>query len=117
MSEPVLELTSDNPEERLAVYGSLAPGGANNFILARLGGDWQRCTIRGRMGRHQGFKTFRFDPDGDEHPAWLFISPALPAKLPALDDFEGDGYRRTLIPVKVGGQEIWAHVYEGRHSE
>lgn len=115
--QPSLELISDNPAERLIVYGSLAPGGPNNFMLARLEGAWQKCTIRGRMGKYRGFKVFRFDPDGDEHQAWLFSSPALPEKFPDLDDFEGDEYRRTLIPVRIGGEEILANIYEGLYLD
>ncbi|MBW1991368.1 MAG: gamma-glutamylcyclotransferase [Deltaproteobacteria bacterium] len=115
--EHILELISENPEERLIVYGSLAPGGPNNFLLARLEGTWIRCVIRGRMGRYRGFKVFRFDPEGEEHQAWLFSSPALPARYPVLDDFEGDEYRRTLIPALVDGQEIQAYIYEGLYFD
>jgi gamma-glutamylcyclotransferase (GGCT)/AIG2-like uncharacterized protein YtfP len=113
----IWELISDNPEERLIVYGSLAPGGANNFILARLEGTWQKCIIRGHMGRYRGFKVFRHDPDGEAHQAWLFSSPLLPQKYPDLDDFEGDEYRRILIPAVVDGQEILAYIYEGRYFD
>lgn len=115
--QALLELISDNPEERLIVYGSLAPGGPNNFMLARLEGTWQRCLIRGRMGKHRGFKVFQYDPDGEEHQAWLFSSAALPEKFPDLDDFEGHEYRRTLIPVRIGDEEILAHIYEGLYSD
>lgn len=113
----IWELISDNPEERLIVYGSLAPGGANNFILARLEGTWQKCTVRGHMGKYRGFKVFRYDPDGEEHQAWLFSSPLLPRKYPDLDDFEGDEYRRILIPAVVEGQEVLAYIYEGRYFD
>ena len=63
---------TDNPETRLIVYGSLAPGGVNAFMLAGLVGEWYPCRIRGRMGTYLGFKSFRYDPQGPEHPAWLF---------------------------------------------
>ncbi len=113
----MFDVISENPEERLIVYGSLAPGGPNNFMLARLEGTWQKCAIRGCMGRFRGFKVFKFDPDGDEHQAWLFSSPALPRKFPDLDDFEGDEYHRILIPARVGDQEILANIYEGRYFD
>jgi gamma-glutamylcyclotransferase (GGCT)/AIG2-like uncharacterized protein YtfP len=115
--QPLLELISDNPEERLIVYGSLAPGGPNNFMLARLEGTWQKCIIRGRLGKYRGFKVFHYDPDGEEIQAWLFSSPALPQKYPVLDDYEGDEYRRILIPARLGDEEILAHIYEGLHVD
>lgn len=115
--QPALEILSDNPEERLIVYGSLAPGGPNNFMLARLEGTWIRCAIRGRMGKYRGFKVFKFDPDGDEHQAWLFSSPLLPQKFPDLDDFEGSEYRRILIPAIINDQEILAYIYEGLYFD
>lgn len=113
----MLELISESPEERLIVYGSLAPGGPNNFMLARLEGTWIKCVIRGRMGKYRGFKVFKFDPDGDEHQAWLFSSPLLPRKFPDLDDYEGDEYRRILIPAVIDDQEILAYIYEGLYLD
>ena len=63
---------ADNPETRLIVYGSLAPGGANAFRLADLVGEWHPCTIRGHLGRYRGFKSFRYDPRGrsSRHGSW-----------------------------------------------
>lgn len=113
----LLEFLGGDPGERLVVYGSLAPGGVNNFILARLGGSWHRCTIRGRIRMYRGFRAFKYDPAGEEIPAWLFSSPALPEKFPDLDDFEGDDYQRILIPVNVGGQKILANIYEGKYLD
>jgi gamma-glutamylcyclotransferase (GGCT)/AIG2-like uncharacterized protein YtfP len=115
--QPALELVSENPEERLIVYGSLAPGGPNNFMLARLEGTWIKCTIRGRMGKYRGFKVFQFDPDGEEHQAWLFSPPLLPRKFPDLDDYEGSEYRRILIPALINGHEILAYIYEGLYID
>ena len=115
--QQMLELISESPEERLIVYGSLAPGGPNNFMLARLEGTWIKCAIRGRMGKYRGFKVFKFDPHGDEHQAWLFSSPLLPRKFPVLDDYEGNEYRRILIPAVINDQEIHAYIYEGLYFD
>jgi len=107
----------DSPDHRLIVYGSLAPGEVNNFLCAGLGGTWERCIIRGRMGQRYGFKAFTWDPEGEEHSAWLFTSPALPEKFPELDDFEGGEYRRSIIPAQVGGRTVRAHIYEGKEVD
>jgi hypothetical protein len=108
---------ADNPETRLIVYGSLAPGGANAFMLGGLVGDWRRCHIRGHLGRYRGFKSFRYDPEGPEHPVWLLSSAELPRVIPDLDDFEGEGYERIIIPARVGDDWVMAQVYEGKYVD
>ena len=108
---------TDNPETRLIVYGSLAPGEANAFMLAGLAGEWRPCRIRGHLGDFRGFKSFRYDPQGPEHPAWLLSSAELPRIIPELDDFEGEGYQRRLIPAQVHGRWVMAQVYEGRYVD
>ena len=109
----VHEMTG-NPETRLIVYGSLSPGEANAFMLAGLSGEWRACRIRGRMGVYRGFKSFRYDREGPEHPAWLFSSADLPRIIPELDDFEGEEYERRVIPARVNGRWVRAQIYEGK---
>ena len=104
----------ENPDTRLIVYGSLAPGGPNAFMLAALEGEWRKCVIHGHMGRYRGFKSFRYDPQGPEHQAWLLESAELPKIFPDLDDFEGEEYQRILIPAQVDGRWLMANIYEGR---
>ncbi len=104
----------DNPDHRLIVYGSLAPGEANHLLLADLPGTWERCVIRGRMGRYFGFMSFRFDPRGEEHEAWLFTSAGLPERFPELDEFEGEAYQRVIIPARLDGRTVMAQIYEGK---
>jgi gamma-glutamylcyclotransferase (GGCT)/AIG2-like uncharacterized protein YtfP len=111
------ERAASNPEESLIVYGSLAPGEANHFLLAGLEGEWYRCRIRGQMGNYRGFKSFRYDPRGPEHPAWLLSSPDISRVLPELDDFEGDEYERIIIPARVGDRWVMAQIYEGKHVD
>jgi hypothetical protein len=107
----------DNHETRLIVYGSLAPGGANAFLLAGLVGDWCKCHIRGHLGRYRGFKSFRYDPKGPEHPAWLLESADLPGFIPDLDDFEGEEYERIIIPARLHDRWVMAQVYEGKYVD
>jgi len=107
----------DNPDSRLIVYGSLAPGGANAFLLAGLIGEWYRCRIRGHMGHYRSFKSFKYNPQGPEHSAWLFESADLPRVLPDLDDFEGEEYERIIIPAQVRDQWVMAQVYEGKQVD
>jgi hypothetical protein len=107
----------DTPKTRLIVYGSLAPGGSNAFMLAGLVGKWHKCQIQGHMGQYRGFKSFRYDPQGPEHPAWLLESSELLRVISDLDDFEGEEYERNLIPARVDGRWVMAQVYEGRYFD
>lgn len=113
----MVELDSRKSEERLIIYGSLAPGGSNNFMFKGVEGNWHKCLICGHMGRWRGFKSFKFDPDGQEYVAWMFESPVLPQMYPDLDDFEGEEYQRVLIPARVGDQWVIAHIYEGKYCD
>jgi hypothetical protein len=108
---------SGNPEKHLVVYGSLVPGGLHHFLLADLPGTWEQCVIRGWMGTFRGFKSFRYDPQGPEHPAWIFYSAELPRVISELDDFEGDAYERIIIPVQVDGRRVKAQVYAGKYID
>jgi hypothetical protein len=107
----------ENPETSLIVYGSLAPGGANTFLLATLIGEWYPCRIRGHMGHYQGFKSFRYDPQGREHQAWLLESAELPGLLADLDDFEGEAYERIIIPAQLSDRWVMAQIYEGKYVD
>ncbi len=107
----------DSPETKLIVYGSLAPGGSNHFILAGLVGEWYPCRIRGHLGTYRGFKSFRYDPEGPEHDAWVLESTDLPRIIPDLDDFEGEAYQRVIIAAEVSGRQVRAQVYEGKYID
>ena len=89
-----VELVLSHPEERLIVYGTLMPGGQYHHLLAGLAARWERCTIRGSLGAYRGYPSFKWNPAGEPHPAWLVTSPRLPAKYRQLDDFEGEAYTR-----------------------
>ena len=108
---------TDDPETKLIVYGSLAPGGANAFLLAGLVGEWYPCRIRGRMGVFRGFKSFRHDPEGPEHPAWLLVSAELPRVISELDDFEGEEYERCIIAARVNHRWVMAQIYTGKYVD
>jgi hypothetical protein len=107
----------DNPGQRLIVYGTLVPGGMYHYLLADLPGTWERCVIRGFMGEYWGFMAFQYDEAAPEHPAWLLTSPGLPQKFPELDEFEGEPYRRIIIPARVGIRRVRANIYTGKFLE
>jgi len=113
--DKVISLKSlDNLDENLIIYGTLAPGGRYHYLLADLPGTWVQCVIRGQMGEAGGFKAFRYEENGPEHPAWLVTSKALPQKFPELDAFEGEAYWRRVIWARVGRRRVRAQIYEVR---
>jgi gamma-glutamylcyclotransferase (GGCT)/AIG2-like uncharacterized protein YtfP len=111
---PQVELVLSKPEERLIVYGTLVPGGKYHHLLEDLAASWEKCTIRGSLRTYRGYPSFKWNPGGEPHPAWLVSSSRLPAKYRELDDFEGEAYTRRLIPAEAGNRLVIAYIYEGR---
>ena len=92
-----------NPN-RLAVYGSLAPGKENHWVLDGLKGTWAKGAVRGQLhqqgwGATRGFPAMKYDASGSEIQVQVFESDDLPEHWQRIDEFEGDEYRRTLVPV------------------
>jgi len=100
--------------ERLAVYGTLVPGGSNAHVLADLAGEWATGTLRGRRldDGWQGYPGLVLDPAGERVRVHVLSSPALPGAWSRLDAFEGPGYRRVVVDVELGdGSVVAAQVY------
>ena len=92
--------------QRLAVYGSLAPGRSNHHMVAPLGGERTTGVIEGDRvasgwGSTLGFPAFIPRADGTAVAVDVLTSRALPAAWPELDRFEGHEYERPLIAVFV----------------
>jgi gamma-glutamylcyclotransferase (GGCT)/AIG2-like uncharacterized protein YtfP len=104
------------PAHRLAVYGSLAPGGPNHELLSDQPGRWVQGTVLGHLheegwGAALGFPGIVLDRDGPEVAVHVFESPELPDRWPELDAFEGPGYRRTVTTVHTGQGDLRASIY------
>jgi gamma-glutamylcyclotransferase (GGCT)/AIG2-like uncharacterized protein YtfP len=88
----------------LATYGTLVPGGPNHHVVAPLGGEWTDGLIEGELitagwGADLGYPGFRPRIGGDAVAVWVLRAPLLATAWPDLDRFEGEGYRRILVPV------------------
>lgn len=103
-----------NGPDRLAVYGTLVPGGSNADVLADLPGEWATGTLRGRRlddGWH-GYPGLVLDPVGERVAVHVLSSPALVDAWPRLDAFEGPGYRRVVVDVELDdGGTVEAQAY------
>ncbi|MBL8741644.1 MAG: gamma-glutamylcyclotransferase, partial [Myxococcales bacterium] len=69
---------------RLFVYGTLAPGRSNAYVLASLAGTWERGSVLGTLhaegwGAAAGYPGIVLDPGGTEVDGFLFTSPDLAA--------------------------------------
>ncbi len=117
--EHQLDELLDFPSRKLAMYGTLVPGGVNHHVIADLVGTWEDGVVRGELhhvgwGAAYGYPAMHWLPQSETHiPVKLFTSPDLPAHWQRLDRFEGDGYRRILVPVEHEGAVIAvANIYE-----
>ena len=110
------EATNDDPQRRLAVYGTLAPGRANHHQLHGLVGRWIDGHVRGRLldagwGASLGYPGLILDADAPAVAVQLFESGDLPAHWRRLDDFEGPGYRRLATTISTAAGELTACIY------
>ena len=92
--------------QRLAIYGTLAPGKMNHHQIADLGGTWQPAAVRGRLGQvpageHEGLPAIVLDPALPPHPLQMLICEALVAHWARLDAFEGPEMQRLLVPLEA----------------
>ncbi len=103
--------------DRLFVYGTLAPGRPNAHVLADVPGMWEPATVRGRLfaqgwGAVIGYPGIIPDDSGDEVSGLVFTSEELQRHWSRLDEFEGEGYERILIPATLqDGTQVDAYVY------
>ena len=103
--------------QRLFVYGSLAPGQANEHLLAGIDGTWEQATIRGKLydrgwGASSGFPGLVLSEEGKNAEGHLFSSTKLSEHWAELDEFEGQDYRRVLAKVSLNdNRKVDAYVY------
>ncbi len=107
----------EQPDTRLAVYGTLAPGRVNYHQISALAGTWQKGTVTGQLfpsgwGAALGFPGLILDPLGPLVDVQLFESRDLPVHWARLDEFEGSGYRRVITTVNTeqGERSAWIYV-------
>ena len=99
--------------DRIAVYGTLVPGGSNAHVLEAVAGTWRTGTIAGT--RHEdgwhGYPGLVPGGSGRVEVAVLEADDLTP-HLARLDAFEGPGYRRVRVPVRLAdGAVVQAWVY------
>ena len=104
------------PEQRLAHYGTLAPGRINHHELDGLKGEWRTGIVRGFLvkmgwGADLGYPAINLDPDGEDVEVFIFESPDLPAHWPRLDAFEGEQYVRVETEAETEQGPVSVSIY------
>jgi gamma-glutamylcyclotransferase (GGCT)/AIG2-like uncharacterized protein YtfP len=102
--------------ERLATYGSLAPGRPNHHQLAGLESRWLKGHVDGLLvdagwGASLGYPALVLDPAGAAIGVNVFESIDLPAHWARLDAFEGHGYQRVVTTVHMPTGNVDAYIY------
>lgn len=103
---------------KLFVYGSLGPGGPNEYLLKRIGGSWATGFVMGKLyqegwGATMGYPGIRLDDKVEKIAGHIFTSHNLEAYWSQLDAFEGEAYQRvktTVFPEDQIG-EVPAFIY------
>lgn len=103
-------------DQRLATYGTLAPGRPNHAQLAGLSGRWLTGQVRGTLvkagwGAALGYPGLILDAKGAAVEVQVFESPDLPSTWSRLDAFEGPGYRRVVTEVTTEHGAFAASIY------
>jgi gamma-glutamylcyclotransferase (GGCT)/AIG2-like uncharacterized protein YtfP len=106
----------DTALQRLATYGTLAPGRPNHHQLDGLQGRWLAGHVSGRLveagwGASLGYPALVLDPDGSAVRVDVFESVDLPAHWTRLDAFEGPSYQRVVTTVRTCTGDIDASIY------
>jgi gamma-glutamylcyclotransferase (GGCT)/AIG2-like uncharacterized protein YtfP len=108
--------------QRLATYGTLAPGRPNHRQLDGLVGRWFDGHVHGTLvdagwGATLGYPALTLDPDGAEIPVRVFESADLPGHWARLDEFEGPGYQRVPATVHTPAGNVAASIYVHRRGD
>ena len=107
---------ADGALERLATYGTLAPGRPNHHQLDGLEGRWLKGHVNGMLveagwGASLGYPALVLDPAGSAIAVDVFESVDLPAHWARLDTFEGPGYKRVVTSVYLATGDGDASIY------
>jgi gamma-glutamylcyclotransferase (GGCT)/AIG2-like uncharacterized protein YtfP len=106
----------DRAIDRLATYGTLAPGQPNHHHLDGLKGHWLKGHVNGMLvdagwGASLGYPALVLDPAGSAIAVDVFESIDLPAHWERLDVFEGPGYERVVTTVHLPTGDVDASIY------
>ena len=102
-----------SPEKKLIVYGSLAPNAENHWVVEHIKGNWQKGIVKGLLlqegwGAEMGYLGFKHTESDNQETIKVvaLLSDELPANWQAIDEFEGDEYKRVLATYQLNNGQI-----------
>lgn len=107
----LINLLLDLPDQKLIIYGTLAPDMPNHYIISDLSGNWEKCLINGYIDDVHGLPIFHWDISSPLIETQLFVSTDLPKQWSLIDNFEGSSYKRRLITAKTNTGISVAYIY------
>ncbi len=115
--EMFFDTVFDQPSQRLAVYGSLKPGGSNAAQMTGINGHWLEGTVHGIVEHPGEYLEFTWDSSAPSVSVMVFSAPRLSEHFDRLDDFEGPYYVRTLVPVAIDDRIEVCNIYESKRRK
>jgi len=104
--------------EKLFVYGTLGPGKPNENLLKKIGGNWKKGYVWGKLfaegwGSELGFQGIRLENKVEKIPGHIFYSDRLAEYWHELDSFEGIAYQRIKaeITLEEEKEQVEAFIY------
>lgn len=95
------QMLFDQPNHRLALYGTLRRGEANHSLIEEVPGRWLNGVTNGDLCLHDSLPAFTWKLGGESVPVEILISTELPERFHRIDEFEGSNYARIWIPVQT----------------
>ena len=108
--------------EHLLVYGTLAPGESNHYMMKDIPGVWKTAYFKGIVlkkdwGKWNGYPGIILDSEADEIKGHVFTSKDLKKHCNSVDEFKVRDYSRVKTSAKLeDGSEINAFIYELKES-
>lgn len=99
------------------MYGTLAPGRSNHHEISEVAGTWEPGIVTGHLfpegwGAALGYPGIVLDESAPEVAGFLLTSDLLSEHWERLDEFEGEGYSRVEVVVRLeDGRSETAHIY------
>ena len=102
---------------RLATYGTLAPGQVNHHHMDGMAGTWTTGTVRGHLhaegwGAAHNCPGIVISPDGVDVAVHIFTSADLPSHWDRLDAFEGSEYQRLITTAETADGPLEVSIYQ-----
>lgn len=113
--EAILTTIFEQPDRRLVVYGTLAPGGVNHSKLSVITGTWYDAELSGRVHEKDGLPYFVWDLSAPKISVKIFEGENMKQKWEELDRFEGQAYQRDWVLAALPEGFSVANIYAERN--